>query len=77
MVMTEEERLALLREQLVEVRKAISAILGGAQEYRIGSRSIKRPDLGRLYEERTRLEKEISAIEGGGGIFRVAYFEGR
>jgi hypothetical protein len=75
--MTEEERLALLREQLVEVRKAISAILGGAQEYRIGTRSIKRPDLGLLYEEQTRLEKEISAIEGGGGIFRVAYFEGR
>lgn len=77
--MTEEERLLLLREQLAEVRKAISAILGGAQEYRIGSRSIKRPDLGLLYEEQARLEKEIRAIEAGdgGGIFRVAYFEGR
>lgn len=75
--MTNEERLTLLREQLAEVRKAISAILGGAQEYRIGSRSIKRPDLGRLYEERTRLEKEIQDIEEGGGIFRLAYFEGR
>ncbi|OBZ08921.1 hypothetical protein A8L34_22470 [Bacillus sp. FJAT-27264] len=75
--MTEEERLALLREQLAEVRKAISSILGGAQEYRIGSRSIKRPDLGKLYEEQTRLEREIRAIEEGGGIFRVVYFEGR
>ncbi|MEC0171158.1 peptidylprolyl isomerase [Paenibacillus graminis] len=75
--MTEEERLILLREQLAEVIKAISAILGGAQEYRIGTRSIKRPDLGLLYEERSRLEREIRAIEDGGGIFRLAYFEGR
>ncbi|MFX3635445.1 MAG: peptidylprolyl isomerase [Candidatus Pristimantibacillus sp.] len=75
--MSEEERLVLLREQLQEVRNAISAILGGAQEYRIGSRSIKRPDLGQLYAEQTRLEKEIRSIEGGGGMFRLAYFEGR
>ncbi|MEK3749432.1 hypothetical protein NYE25_14405 [Paenibacillus sp. FSL E2-8871] len=77
MVMTPEERLARYREQLVEVEKAISAILGGAQEYRIGSRSIKRPDLGKLYEERNRLEQEIRSIEDGGGMFRLAYFEGR
>ncbi|MEK4882341.1 MULTISPECIES: hypothetical protein [Paenibacillus] len=75
--MTPEERLARYREQLVEVEKAISAILGGAQEYRIGSRSIKRPDLGKLYEERNRLEQEIRSIEDGGGMFRLAYFEGR
>jgi hypothetical protein len=75
--MTPEERLVRYREQLVEVEKAISAILGGAQEYRIGSRSIKRPDLGKLYEERNRLEQEIRSIEDGGGMFRLAYFEGR
>lgn len=75
--MTSEERLAVLKEQLTELRKAISAILNGAQEYRIGSRSIKRPDLGRLYDEQTRLEREIQIIEEGGGIFRLAYFEGR
>jgi len=75
--MTKEERLASLQEQLAEVRKAISAILNGAQEYRIGSRSLKRPDLGRLYEERSRLEREIQVLEDGGGIFRLAYFEGR
>ncbi|OME03378.1 hypothetical protein BSK54_07970 [Paenibacillus odorifer] len=74
--MTPEERLVRYREQLVEVEKAISAILGGAQEYRIGSRSIKRPDLGKLYEERNRLEQEIRSIEDG-GMFRLAYFEGR
>lgn len=74
--MTPEERLTSLNSQLLEVRSAITAILSGAQEYRIGSRSVRRPDLGLLYEERTRLEKEISLIENG-GMFRTAYFEGR
>ncbi|MET3831017.1 hypothetical protein ABIC86_002483 [Paenibacillus sp. DS2363] len=75
--MTQEERLIELRAELAEVKNAISAIHGGAQEYRIGSRSVKRPDLGRLYDERTRLEAEIRSLEEGGGIFRVVYFEGR
>ncbi|MGO4540366.1 peptidylprolyl isomerase [Paenibacillus sp. 2TAB19] len=72
-----EDRLTLLREQLTDVRTAISAILGGAQEYRVGSRSIKRADLGLLYQEQRRLESEIQALESGGGIFRLVQFEGR
>lgn len=76
MVMTPEERLTQLNTELLQVRTAISAILGGAQEYRIGSKSVRRPDLGLLYAERTRLEKEISGIEHG-GMFRTTYFEGR
>lgn len=75
--MTNEERLQVYRDQLAEVNKAISAILGGAQEYSIGTRRIKRPDLGLLQEERRRLEAEISALESGNGIFKVAVFEGR
>lgn len=76
MAMTPEERLAQLNLELAGVRAAITAILGGAQEYRIGSKSVRRPDLGLLYAERTRLEKEINEIENG-GMFRAVYFEGR
>ena len=76
MAMTPEERLTQLNSELTQVRAAITAILSGAQEYRIGSRSLRRADLGLLYTERTRLEKEIAEIENG-GMFRAAYFEGR
>jgi hypothetical protein len=74
--MTNEERLQVYRDQLEEVNKAISAIMN-AQEYSIGSRRLRRPDLGLLYQERKRLEAEISALESGGGIFKVVVFEGR
>lgn len=77
MVMTPEDRLLQLRSDLELVRKAILAIQNGAQEYRIGSRSIKRAELGLLYQERSRLEQEIDAMENGGGIFRLTYFDGR
>lgn len=71
-----EERIEKLKQQLAEVEKAIQAIYEGAQEYRIGSRMIRRADLGMLYQERDRLEREIQVLEQG-GIFRFAYFEGR
>lgn len=75
--MTNEERLAKLREQLREVEDAISAIYRGAQSYRIGSRQITRADLSVLYKERDRIESEVRALEYGGGIFKVSVFEGR
>ncbi|WP_409176652.1 hypothetical protein [Brevibacillus fortis] len=75
--MTPEERLARLREQLEQLNKAILAIQNGAQEYSIGPRRIKKADLGLLYKERDRLEREIEVLESGGGIFKVAVFEGR
>ncbi|AIW41794.1 hypothetical protein [Paenibacillus polymyxa] len=77
MAMTQEERLLKLREQLLEVETAISAIQSGAQEYSIANRSLKRADLATLYAERSRLEKEIEALESGTGMFRRVYFEGR
>ncbi|MDY7990677.1 hypothetical protein UY286_08675 [Paenibacillus polymyxa] len=77
MAMTQEERLLKLREQLLEVETAISAIQSGAQEYSIANRSLKRADLATLYTERSRLEKEIEALESGTGMFRRVYFEGR
>ncbi|QLG39386.1 hypothetical protein HW560_15670 [Paenibacillus sp. E222] len=75
--MTNEERLIELQAELDETKKAIRVILGGAQEYRIGSRTVKKPDIGLLYEERTRLEREIQSLIEGNGIFRTVYFEGR
>jgi conjugal transfer/entry exclusion protein len=75
--MTVEERLQKLREQLAQVERAILVIQNGAQEYSIGTRRLKRADLSLLYQERNRLEREIEALENGGGIFRVAVFEGR
>lgn len=72
-----EQRLEKLYEQLEEVEQAISAIHGGAQEYRIGSRSLRRADLTVLYQERNRIEAEIKAIEQGNSMFRRVIFEGR
>ncbi|GIO08002.1 hypothetical protein J31TS6_40300 [Brevibacillus reuszeri] len=77
MVMTPEEKLNRLREQLEQLNKAILAIQNGAQEYSIGTRRLKRADLGVLYKERDRLEREIEVLENGGGIFKVAVFDGR
>ncbi|RNB72166.1 hypothetical protein [Brevibacillus panacihumi] len=75
--MTADEKLQKLREQLAYVEKAIFAIQNGAQEYSIGTRRIRKADLSLLYQERDRLEREIEALENGGGIFKVAVFEGR
>lgn len=78
MVMSDgNERIIKLREQLKEIESAISAIISGAQEYRIGTRSLRRADLTILYRERDRLEKEIEAEESGNGIFHVAIFDRR
>ncbi|MCM3129007.1 hypothetical protein ACFQ3J_08820 [Paenibacillus provencensis] len=75
--MTMDEKLITLQEQLLNVNKAILAVQNGAQEYRIGSRSVKRADLGLLYSERNRLEKEIDMLQRGGSIFHYGFFEGR
>lgn len=77
MDLVNSEKLDKLENQLKEVEEAISFIIGGAQEYRIGSRSLKRADLPVLYQERDRLEREIEAIKSGNGIFHVAIFDRR
>lgn len=64
-----------LKEQLDQINQAIVAIEGGAQEYRIGSRSLRRPDLTVLYEERRKLQRQLYE-ENGGGTF-VAVFDRR
>lgn len=64
-----------IQEQLDQVNAAITAILGGAQEYSIGSRRLRRPDLHVLFQERRRLETALS--EQSGYSTTVAVFDRR
>jgi hypothetical protein len=64
-----------IQEQLDQVNAAISAILGGAQEYNIGTRRLRRADLQVLFEERKRLEKTLA--DQNGYSMTVAVFDRR
>lgn len=64
-----------IQEQLNQINAAITAILGGAQEYSIGSRRLRRPDLNILFEERRRLEAALA--DENGNTTTVAYFDRR
>ncbi|QNU67254.1 peptidylprolyl isomerase [Ruminiclostridium herbifermentans] len=46
-------------EQLNQINTAIAAIENGAQEYRIGSKQIRRADLNTLYQERRKLTQQL------------------
>lgn len=52
-------------EQLRSVNRAIAAIESGAQEYRLGSRMVRRGELATLYGERRRLEGILAEAQGG------------
>lgn len=56
--MTAEYRVR--RESLM---KAIEKIENGAQEYRIGNRTVRRADLASLYAELERVEVKFSQLE--------------
>ncbi len=65
-------------ERLMEVNNAISKILVGGQEYRIGTRSLTRADLGKLLEMQKDLQAQI--VNGNRGLMDNTYlavFEGR
>lgn len=66
------------QEQLQQLNNAISAIENGAQEYRIGSRQLRRPDLTVLYQERRRLQQIADQEEANAppGVY-VAVFDRR
>lgn len=64
-----------VQEQLDQINAAISAILGGAQEYSIGTRRLRRADLQVLFEERRRLEKALA--DQNGYSISVAVFDRR
>ncbi len=63
-------------EKLTQINTAITKIENGAQEYRIGNRSVKRGDLGVLYKQREQLENKLAQEENTGpcGITYVAEF---
>ena len=63
-------KLADAKDELQQVNNAISAILSGAQGYRIGSRSLQRADLATLYKRKDFLDDLISTLEGGSGRFK-------
>ena len=64
------EKLTEREQELKDVNKAIKTILGGAQSYAIGSRSLTRANLAELRKWKKELEEEIAALSGGSGRFR-------
>jgi hypothetical protein len=54
---------------LAQIEAAIEALLtGGAQSYSIGSRSVTKLDLAKLFEERRMLQTEVERSNGSGGF---------
>lgn len=58
--------LTTVTDLLSKYLAAESAILGGAQSYSIGNRSLTRADLAFITRERKNLEIRKKALEGGG-----------
>lgn len=67
---TNADRLEERGEELAMVKAAIKQILGGAQSYTIGTRSLTRANISELRKWKKELEAEISRLSGGGGTFR-------
>ena len=65
-----------LEEQYSQINAAIAAIENGAQEYRIGNRSLRRADLSTLYRERRTIQQELAAEQNSGGTYVAAYYRG-
>ena len=63
-------------EQYGQINAAIAAIENGAQEYRIGNRSLRRADLSTLYKERRLIQQELAAEQNSGGTYVAAYYRG-
>jgi hypothetical protein len=68
----EQTRLETLRSRLAEYRNAETAILDGAQSYKIGSRQLDRAQLYKVAEMIEYLEREIASekrkVSGRGRI---------
>ncbi|WP_312199329.1 hypothetical protein [Anaerospora hongkongensis] len=65
-----------LQEQLEQINEAIAMIEKGGQEYRIGSRLVRRGDLATLYKERRSLQQEIAMAQSSGGMYAAAFYRG-
>ena len=64
------QKLADAKAELEQINSAISAVLVGAQGYKMGSRSLQRADLATLYKRKDYLDDLISALDGGPGRFK-------
>ena len=60
------------QKMLDNVNEAITAIMVGAQSYKIGSRSVTRADLKELYKIKNDLTAQLSQ-ENSGGLFDDCY----
>ena len=56
------------RQQLEEVQEAISAVLGGAQDYQINGRRITRANLGELDRRERHLRAMVDREATGDGV---------
>lgn len=65
-----------IRVEIDLLSEAIHAIIGGAQSYTIGKRSVTKADLGKLMAERRRLWSDLAELTTGGGR-TVAAWPGR
>ena len=63
-----------LQNRLLNIDEAIEKIESGAQEYRIGTRTLRRADLSVLYKERRQLQYELTLAQQRGGCMSVATF---
>lgn len=76
-----EETCLTARELLVQVNKAISAILLTGQTYSIGSRSLTRANITELRKLRAELQAEVAAEDAANsGLLDntyVSWFQGR
>ena len=61
--MTTKEMLERHKKRLEMYYAAEEAILGGAQEYQIGSRNLKRADLAEIRKMITALENRVAELE--------------
>lgn len=57
------------QEQLAQVNEAIAAIEIGGQEYQIGSRRLKRADLGTLYKRQKELQSQLDYENSQSSLF--------
>ena len=67
-------RLEILKERLQMYYDAERKIAGGAVEYQVGDRRLRRPDLTSLRKAIEALEDEIALLENPGrGVRRVVF----
>lgn len=63
----------MLQKQLDSVNKAIADVEDGAQSYTLNGRTLTRASLGRLYDQRDKLEMRIAIANNGGRGFKAKY----